>query len=169
MVDQEAARALQLAPADMATRYIQVYADFCRGSYDKARDELQSILKSSSERERSYGALWLYMTARHTGANGEPAVRPFLPTGLHPEWPYPVLQMFLGAQTFEQAAAQAKENGRPDPSKLCELYFYAAEKSLLDGDARQAQEYFQKSVDTGVTEYVEYGLSERELALLSRR
>jgi len=51
----------------------------------------------------------------------------------------------------------------PDRGRECELYFYAAQKALLDQDVGRARGYLQKSLATGVAEFNEYSMAQREL------
>ena len=131
-----------------------------------ARAELQEVLKSRTEKERSYAALWLYMTSTRLGEDGKVAVRPYLPSGSRPAWPYPVLQYVMGDVDLAQAERGAEENGKTDSGRLCELYFFLGQEQLLKGERNRARSYFNKSVNTRVIEFQEYGFSQRELSLM---
>ncbi len=163
LAHREASTALMLAPNDIGPRYTRAYAKFYGQDYGQARDELIEILKDRSELERSYGSIWLYIATRRNGQDGAEAVKQFMPSASRPEWPYPVLQWLTNAIDFDQALAATKDNERADEGRRCELYFYAAQKYLLDGNQAKAREYFQKSVDTGVIEFTEFMFSRREL------
>lgn len=166
---REASTALKLAPDSHEPRYLRSYANFFRKDYEAARSDLVDVLKDPNQVERSYAGLWLYLAVRRTGQDGVAAVQPYMPRGVEPEWPYPVLQWLTDAISFDQALAATKNRGRDDRNKLCELYFYAAQKHLADGNVAKAREFFQRSLDTGVTEYNEYTFSRRELAQLKAR
>lgn len=165
---QEATQAMAEDPHDATNRLVKAQALYYQGKYADARTELVEMLKNKTERERSYGALWLYMTAQRLGEDGKAAVQPYLPDGRRPAWPYPVLQHIIGQGTQAQAEQGAAEDGKPDASRLCELYFFMGQKELLKGQPGPARENFDKSVRTGVTEFQEYGFSKHELALLAR-
>jgi len=167
--EQAASKALRLAPSDTSPRYTRAYSYYYRQQYEDARNELQDILRSRSEVERSYAALWLYMAEQRKGADGVQAIKRYTPSGNKPAWPYPVLRVFNGSMSVEQADAETRDGKYNDPAKQCELYFYVGQKFLLNGDQAKAREYFQKSVDTGVTEYTEYSFAKRELEALSSR
>jgi lipoprotein NlpI len=158
-------RALQLAPSDPDVRNTLGYANYFNADYRASIDDWKTLLNDRSARERGYPAIWLYLSTRRSGEDGVAAVKPFLPAQAAPEWPNQVLQWFAGTASYDQALKVAEENPK-DPSRLCELYFYAGEKYLLDGDAGKAKEYFRKSVGTGVTEFNEYNMARHELAKL---
>jgi lipoprotein NlpI/transglutaminase-like putative cysteine protease len=163
-------RALKLAPHDMASRYTRVYANYFDGQLAPAQQELQDILKSNSEIERSYGGIWLYLTARRLGQDGVEATRAVTPVnGSTAAWPYPVLQLLQGQLDFKAALAASLDKGAPDRGRECELYFYAAQKALLDQDTVKARGYLQKSLATGVVEFNEYAMAQRELERIGAR
>lgn len=160
--------ALALAPSELSPYEVKVFAAYFNGNYSAAREDLQKLLGSSSDSRKSYPALWLYLATRRLGEDGSDAVRQHMAAAAASPWPYPILQMFMGTATFEQALRAARE-GTPDPSRLCELYFYAGEKALLDGDVRGAREFFAKSVNTGVVEFNEYAMAKRRMTTLETR
>jgi len=63
----------------------------------------------------------------------------------------------------DDSAVQSAKSGTPANERLCEAYFYLGEGYLADGDIRRAREYFQKSIDQGVTEFYEDGAARGEL------
>ncbi len=157
-------KALELSPSDPSPYDVKVFTNYFNGNYAAARENTLKLLNDPAEAEKSYHTLWLYLVARRLGEDGSTAARPYLPAGPAPTWPYPLLQLFMGTGNFEQALQAAKNDTR-DPSRLCELYYYAGEKALIDGDKITAREYFRKSVDTGVVEFNEYNMARRRLNL----
>jgi len=164
-----ASAALATAPSDMAPRYTRAYAHYFRQAWGPAQDDLGQILASRSEVERSYAQIWLYLANRRAGGDGLAAIAKHVPAASQPGWPFAVLQYIKGAGSFDQALVAARDDGKPDPGKLCELYFYAGQKAVLDGDLRLARQYLQKSLDTGVIEFNEYPMAQRELEALRGR
>lgn len=166
---EQADAALQLSPSDVGSRYTRAWARYFAGDYAKSQAELQEVLQSRGEVERSYGGIWLYLSARRAGADGAAALRPYMPTGSKPAWPYAVLQWFSGAADFDTALAATREDGRDNLGRQCELYFFAAQKALLDNDIPQARTWLRKSVGTGVVEFSEYSMAQREIDRLASR
>ncbi len=163
-----AEQALKLAPSDVAPRYTRAWARYFAGDWAASRDELKSVLEARAEVDRSYGAIWLYLASRRLGEDGLGAIAKLQPAASRPDWPYPVLQLMQGQQSFEAALAASRDAGQPDRGRECELYFYAAQKALLDGDKAQARRYLEKSLATGVVEFNEYAMAQRELQKLNR-
>lgn len=154
-------QALPLQPTNNLLLSARAYYSYFQGNYALSKDSLLQLLNNPAEAEKSYPALWLYLATVRAGGNGVETVRTFLPMNTTPDWPYPVLKMYMGLQDFEQTFKDAKEDR--DVGRLCELYFYAGEKALLDGDKQTAKEYFTEAVDTGVLEYNEYTMAKRRL------
>lgn len=164
--EREANQAMALEPNEVSHHLIKAQALYYQQKYAEARAELLEMLKSKTEKERSYGALWLYMTTRRLGEDGRVAVQPYLPSGSRPVWPYPVLQHLMGDVALPQVELATMEGGKPDAGRLCELYYFLGENELLKGELVRARANFNKSIDTGIIEFQEYGFSKRELALM---
>jgi lipoprotein NlpI len=165
-VDDEVAKVLELMPTNSGSRYTRMFAHYDRGMYEEARDEALELLKDPDEVERSYAALWLYLSAHRLG-DADGVLNGHFPSGSAPDWPYPVLEMLANKITMEKAIQDASDSGRQSPEKLCELYYYAGERELLKGDQRKASEYLRKSVATSVSEFREYILAKHELERLA--
>lgn len=160
---EQATLALKLVPSDNAARYVRAWARYFAGDFAATRSELQELLKSRAEIDRSYGALWLYLATRRMGDDGAAAIQPLQASGSKPAWPYAVVQWFSGKSDFDSDLAATRIDGKPDPGRECEFYFFAGERALLDGDVNKARAYLQRSLATGVREYTEYQLAQREL------
>ena len=158
-------RILQRTPADTDIHGTLGLTEYSSGDYQAAIGHWKAVLADDMSRNRGYPALWMYLSNRHAGQDGVAAVQPYQSSLTAPEWPNQVVQWFTGTGSYEQALKAARDNG-DDPSRLCELYFYAGEKFLLDGDKAKAREYYRKSIDTGVVEFNEYSLAQRALAAL---
>ena len=164
-----AAQALKLSPNSVAPRYTRVWANYFSGQFQPAREELLDILRAPGEVERSYGSIWLYLTARQLGEDGLTATRDLTPGTARPAWPFAVLQLLQGQISFDQALAATRENGSANKGRECELYFYAAQQALLDGKQALARDYLRKSLATGVVEFNEFAMAQRELDRLGAR
>jgi len=66
-------------------------------------------------------------------------------------------------------AREGKPEAQADRGRDCELYFYAAQKALLDQDLPKARNYLKKSLATGVVEFNEYSMAQRELDRIGAR
>lgn len=168
-----ASQALQLAPGDSGPRYTRAYAHYYAGRTDAARDELLDILRNRTEVDRSYATLWLHLATRKLGGDAVAATRAYQPlassSDSQPAWPYPVVKLLNGNGTLDEALAAARADKQAADGRLCELYFFLGQQQLLSGQAGAARESFQKAVSTGVVEYTEYALAQRELQQLAKR
>jgi lipoprotein NlpI len=158
----QAEKAMKLAPSDQSSLNIRALSRYYTGDYAHAKDDLLKLLKRRSEVDRGYAALWLYLTARRMGEDGNAAVKAYLPASSRAQWPSQIMQTLIGKSDYNSAFKAAAENTK-DASQLCELYFYAGEKASIDGDRKRARELFQKAVDTGIYEYNEYSMAKRSL------
>ncbi|MDD2720152.1 MAG: DUF3857 domain-containing protein [Gallionella sp.] len=159
-----ARKALEVNPSSKAPHKTIAHLLYLAGDYEGAKRNLLVLLKDRSQINEGYMTLWLYLTARRNNEDAVATVQPYLARD-QSVWPHPMLQYLTGAGSLEKAMEAAKGDGK-DPSNLCEFYFYAGEKALIDGQANQAREYFRKSVDTGVVEYYEYDMAKRKLKSL---
>lgn len=167
---EQATQALQLAPSNVGPRYTRAWARYFAGDLAQSRDELKDILQQSrAEVDRSYGAIWLFLASRRLGDDGLAAIQTFLPSAPKPAWPYPVLQWLKGDLSFDAALAAAREDNASSRGRECELHFFAGQKALLDADIAAARAHLRKSLATGVVEFTEYAMAQRELDRIGSR
>ncbi len=150
-------------PKDFEALLIRAKARYAAKEYPLARQDLQEILKDRSAIRRGYPLILLYLTARRMGSDGKDVLAQYAPGDLPREWPRPLIDWANGRIDADSAVQSAK-TGTPANERLCEAYFYLGEGYLVDGDIRRAREYFQKSIDQGVTEFYEDGAARGELA-----
>lgn len=163
--EQQAGEALRRAPSDMEALQTRARAAYLRGDGDAARAGFEAALKDRSVRDDGYAPIWLYLAVRRSGGDGAAALRQVVPAGQR-AWPHPAARWLAGEASFDDALAATRDSGRADPGRECELQFFAGQKALLDGDRAAARRHFRRAVDTGVTEYIEYGMSRLELQRL---
>lgn len=139
-----------------------------QGDFDRAVLEFARALNNSRGEAAVYGALWLHIALARAG-RPDPTSLQSIAVQLKPgQWPYPVVQMFLGQLSPEGVIkAAASPLASDDLMRKCEAWFYVGEKYLIDGDAGKARAAFQSSVATGVTEFLEYDWAQEELERLN--
>ncbi|HZP87156.1 MAG TPA: hypothetical protein VFB54_10085 [Burkholderiales bacterium] len=143
---------------------------FYQRDFERAAQEFQRALRSGQGEAIIYGAIWLEMALRRGKIEGDSPLM-HVAAQVDPErWPSPVLQMFAGAAGPEAAIEAATKQADPRGSLLqsCEAYFYAGEKYLIDGQTDKAKAAFQAAVATGITDFMEYDWSVRELELMGK-
>jgi lipoprotein NlpI len=82
------------------------------------------------------------------------------------EWPAPVVKMFAGTLSPEKCVELASSGKPADQWKLSGALFYAAEKSLFDGDKDKAAAYLKRCMETKDSMGLEYVYAKKELASL---
>jgi lipoprotein NlpI len=79
------------------------------------------------------------------------------------DWPYPVLELFLGRS--DEAATLAAA-GKPD--QRCEARFYVGEWHLLKGDRAAARKGFEEAIGLCPKGFIEYNAAQGELRRLGQ-
>ncbi|MDN3921170.1 DUF3857 domain-containing protein [Roseateles violae] len=167
---QTAEQAMKLAPNDTAARYTRAQARYMAGDFAGASEDLRTLLLSGGgEVERGYRGIWLHLAQQAQGRDAMQASAAAVVSGDKPSWPQPVLRMLRGELTLQAALARAADDKAEQSGRECELYFFAAQKALLERDRDQARRWLDRSVATGVVEFIEYGLAQRERARLDER
>lgn len=157
-------KAMVQNPSDRAPRSMLAFLAYYGRNYPEAKRNLLEQLKDRNRVNDGYATIWLLLTAKRNKEDAQATVKPYL-AAKKSDWPHPVLQYLMGTGTWDQALTAAEE-GTKDPSRLCELYFYAGEKASIEGRSQEAREYFNKSLRTGVVEFNEYITSKRSLQQL---
>jgi lipoprotein NlpI len=85
-------------------------------------------------------------------------------TGKPDDWAAQIAR-FLAGELAEPEFLKAAENAdrTKEAGQLCEAWFYAGTKYLIDGDKAKAAEYFDKCVATGESGFYEYRSAAAEL------
>jgi len=85
------------------------------------------------------------------------------------DWYFKVAGHLLGSVTeTDLLAAATSADAKRDRSQHCEAWFYAGMKRLLSGDRKTAADYFQKCVETGEKDFLEYYFAQSELKALEK-
>jgi len=128
--------------------------------YDRAIADYNAAI--SLDPENAYAALALYLARRRSGAPTAAAELEIRSKNLkQPNWPYPVVELFLGRRTPEATLAAATKLG-----DRCEAQFYVSEWRLLRGDRSAAKAALKDTVTTCPKTLPEYELARAELERL---
>jgi len=119
-----------------------------------------------------YGHFRVWLIRARLGEK-EPATKELLTyldnrkTGKPDDWASQIAR-FLTGQLAEPAFFKASENANTyiERGQLCEAWFYAGTKHLIDDDKAAAAEYFTKCLSTGRIDFYEYHSAAAELKLL---
>ena len=143
---------------------------FYRQDFGQAAREFAMALRASDDAAVVYGAVWLHMAIGRGGLGGE-APLAAIDSQLDPrQWPAPVIKMYLGQlKPNEVVAAASNPNPRTALMQQCEALFYAGQEYLIRNQPSDARASFEAAVRTGVTEFLEYDWSVRELELMAAK
>jgi lipoprotein NlpI len=110
-------------------------------------------------------ALWLYLARTRSGAQTAAAELETNAKNLkQPDWPFPVVELFLGRQTPETTLAAATKS-----DEQCQAQFYVGEWHLLQGDRPAGKKVLQAAVDSCPKTLMEYTVARAELQQLHSR
>jgi tetratricopeptide (TPR) repeat protein len=136
------------------------YAHLTRGDFAAAVLNLRDAVDGTS----AYPMLWLYLAdTRGGGKNAKRDLQKSAASLKPAEWPFPVIELFLGsrAPAAMLAAAQA-------PAEHCEAQFYLGQWQLLRDKRADAIRALRKAVEICPTDFNEYAGAVAELKRLGR-
>jgi lipoprotein NlpI len=141
---------------------------FYQGDFAEASQEFARAMETGSDEAVVYSAIWLHMALKRGGLPGEAPLGAIAAQLDQLQWPSPILQMFSGnLQPDEAIAAAASRDPRVALLQQCEAYFYAGEQYLIRGERDKARAAFEAAMATGVTEFMEFDWSARELETMA--
>jgi lipoprotein NlpI len=138
-------------------------AYFDLGNYRAAATDLSRVV--SMRPDFALSVLWLYLARIRTGDQTAAAQLAASAGQLNwTEWPYPVIDLFLGGKTPEAALAAAA-----DPSQRCTALFFVGEWQLQRNARAPAVEALRAAVATCEKTIFEYAGAVAELKRLGER
>lgn len=143
---------------------------YYQGDYQLAAQEFARAMDTAKGDAVVYSAIWLHMALKRGDLPAQGPLGAIAAQLDQSRWPTPVLLMFTGTMQPEEAIAlAASANPRSDLMLKCEGYFYAGQEYLIRKDPEKARAAFAAAQATGVTEFLEYDWSARELERLDKR
>jgi tetratricopeptide (TPR) repeat protein len=136
------------------------YVNSNLGNYDGAASDFGRVLVMSDD---AYAALWQFLANWHNGKQSAMALEVFTSKLKPAEWPYPVVQLFLGRKTPEQVLATAGK-----PNELCEAQFYVGAWRALRGERAAAGAPLRAAIDGCPKWFAEYHGAQAELRRLGQ-
>jgi lipoprotein NlpI len=145
-------------------KFADALADFRKES------ELDTTTNASVVRDYGHFRVWLIRARLGEKEAATKEMQAYLDgrkTGKPDDWAAHIAR-FLAGRLDETGFFKAAENAnkKKESGQMCEAWFYAGSKRLIDGDNAKAGEYFGKCVGTGETGFTEYGSAVVELKLL---
>jgi D-alanyl-D-alanine-carboxypeptidase/D-alanyl-D-alanine-endopeptidase len=112
-----------------------------------------------------YSAIWLYLSQAKAGTDGKDGLKANT-AGLNlSKWPGPVIQLYLGQSTPEDALRAAGS----DSDQRCEYSFYVGEYRALRGERPEALALFGSARDGCPKDFIEYSPTLIELKDLEKQ
>jgi lipoprotein NlpI/transglutaminase-like putative cysteine protease len=149
---------------DVEARATVGRARYLQGDASGAAREFQRTVDDAGNTvQRGYGLVWLALSTRRAGADLAPVIAAASADRLPTDWPRPLVDFALGRLTADALLDEAKK-GRQAAEQTCEAQYFMGERQDAEGDRRQAKRHWQRALDTGVTEFIEYSLARLRLA-----
>jgi len=108
--------------------------------------------------------LWLFGARERSGADGKTALSAKAATLDQSKWPAPVAQHFLGKLSAAGLMRKAKnKDARIQLEQECEANYYIGVRHMIKGQKALARARFQKTVASGITNFIEHAAALTEL------
>lgn len=150
---------------DSDARNTRAMANFYLNQNTQARADLDELLQDPSQVRRGYPVLWLSLVASQSGQNVKEVLSRFTDDQLSNDWPRPLVDWARGRTSMSDVVKEAT-SGRESTERLCEVYYYVAERLLAENDKAHAKEFFRKVLALHVTEYLEDAAARQRLKSL---
>jgi lipoprotein NlpI len=123
-----------------------------------ANYEAAVVTSSKSNPHLPYLILWYAMTADRAASLDQAILAKHVRDIDEDNWPGPLLELYLGKLTVDQATAKAADrNPQTDGEHKCELSFYLAEWNLARGNGDAAKPLLENAVQNCPQSFREYG------------
>jgi lipoprotein NlpI len=151
---------LQLYPDAAVIRATRGRAPFFQADFSAAAADLS---RSVALKDDPYTTIWLFLARRRAGPEGESELASGAGKLKSTDWPYPVVDFYLGRRSADEMQAAATK-----PEEKCEAAFYLAEWHLLKANAAEAKPLLQTAADTCPEGFVEHSGAQAELKRLAQ-
>jgi tetratricopeptide (TPR) repeat protein len=134
------------------------YVLFDKGDFAGAALDLQEVVDGTDP----YPILWLYLARARIGRRDAKSDLAHGAAGLNQsQWPYPVIDLFLGNRTPQGMVAAANK-----PDERCEAQYYLGQWNILRGAHANATEALHSAVESCPKTFTEYAGAVAELKRL---
>lgn len=132
------------------------------GQYEKAIADFRKAVeyKPSYDYNRLYLLTASARLSKDLLQNEFAAIKDYDAATPSADWSRELVRFLVGKDGMDEegviARAKQGKNDREVRERLCEAYYFIAEKRLWSGDRDGAKEYFNKTLGTGASDYIEY-------------
>lgn len=135
------------------------FSYFLESRFDEAIKEFEESEKDAGmvlsflRSLEAYPIIHYHLSLKHVGRQSEAQklLQDYVKEFKGNEWELSLLHYHQGKLTESELLSRAR-----DKEKQCEAYFYVGSQYLVKGDKQKAREYFQKTIDTKVSNYLEF-------------
>jgi lipoprotein NlpI len=110
----------------------------------------------------THAMLWRFLARGRSGQDGSAELSGTAGRLKTKDWPYPVIDFYLGRRKLEEIFAAASR-----PEEKCQAAFYIGQWHLLRGNKVQAKTVLQTAVDTCPAHFAEYAGAVAEMKRLA--
>jgi lipoprotein NlpI len=155
-------QAIKLDPKAFSLHDTRGFANFLIGNFAAARE---SFVRAAAEKpSETYYAIWTYLAdSRAGGKEAAGRLRADAARLDRAAWPYPVIELYLGAQTAQAVLAAAST-----ADERCEAQFYIGQKLLLESAPEDARAQFRIAAETCPKTFYEYDGAVADLKRLEK-
>jgi lipoprotein NlpI len=134
--------------------FLRGRVQFHRGDFAGA----VSTLRAERNVNVLYPALWQFLAAARSGQDGAKELAARSATASRTLWPSPLVQVFLGEKTLDEARSTAR-----DSDETCEVDYYGGEWRLARGERNAALAGLRRAAAQCPVNFVEYSAARIEL------
>jgi lipoprotein NlpI len=139
----------------------------CTGRYREAATALAPAVRLAPE--NAYGVLLLHLARRGAGEEDTAELRANASKIDRTAWPGPLVQLYCGELTPDEAFAAARRSETTARERRGETAFYLGERTLLAGDIATATPLLEEAKDACPASFIECWAADAELRRLARQ
>ena len=167
-------KAIELNPKSALAYSNRGNAFYCQGKFREAiPDYLKAI--ANNYKPKDYPYLRLLLASRRVSKEDYERYKKEFGNDVASqkidEWIREISIYYLGGPKTElhiiNHAQQTGKNEKEIKGRLCEAYYYLGEYRLMKGDRQGAEEFFRKSIETGIRYFSEHHSSQAMLKLMA--
>ncbi len=165
-------KTIELAPDYGAAHSSLGLAHYERGHFSEAAEDFGRAAELEPAKAWPYVLfVWLANARMEKRVEATEELRKYLESGVGADeraWYREAARFLINEVTMEKLLEEVKNEAQEQgKSKLDKAYFYVGSVCLLDGNIEQASSYFEKCVDTGEPNSVEFHAAKAELARMN--
>jgi tetratricopeptide (TPR) repeat protein len=140
-------QAIQLDPKNAGMHFSSSRTYFYQGNFNAAA---AAALRAEEIWDHAYFVIWRYLARERGGNDGAAELEAYAVRSGSKDWPYPVIELYLGKRSPTEVQATATK-----PGEVCEAQFYSGQWHLLRDNRPEAIIALQAAADTCPRDFVE--------------